>query len=46
LVMHPDTVTKLEKLGPPTPEQQARYDAVLETKRQEWQARKRERRLR
>jgi hypothetical protein len=46
LVVHPDTAKKLEELGPPTPEQQARYDAVLETKRQEWQARKRQRRLR
>lgn len=46
LVMNPRDAQRLEELGPPTPEQQARREAVLERKRQEWIARKRTRRLR
>jgi hypothetical protein len=45
LVMNPRDLERLQQLGPPTAEQQARHDAVLEAKRREWEARKRERRL-
>jgi hypothetical protein len=45
LVMHPDDFAKLEKLPRPTPEQQARHDAVLARKHAEWLARQRTRRL-
>lgn len=46
IVMHPDTLRRLEELGPPTAEQEARHNAVMEAKLQEWKARKRQRRLR
>jgi hypothetical protein len=46
LVMNPRDFERLERLGPPTPEQEARREAVLERKREEWQARRRQRRLR
>jgi hypothetical protein len=46
IVMHPDTLKKLEDLGPPTPEQEARHNAVMAVKLEEWKARKRQRRLR
>jgi len=46
LVMHPDDAARFERLGPPTPAEQARHEAVLARKRDEWQSRQRQRRLR
>lgn len=46
LVMHPDVAARFERLGPPTPAEQARHEAVLARKRDEWQSRQRQRRLR
>ena len=45
LVMSPSNVRRLEELGPPTAEQKARHEAMLERKRHEWLARQRTRRL-
>jgi hypothetical protein len=45
LVMHPDTAKKLEELGPPTPEQNAKLAELRERKRGEALARRRRRRL-
>lgn len=45
IVMNPRDAARLEQIGPPTPAQQARHDAVLERKRAEWLAKKRQRRL-
>ncbi|MDP9376788.1 MAG: hypothetical protein M3P40_04320 [Actinomycetota bacterium] len=46
MVLHPDDLAKLEAAGPPTPEQERRHMEVLARKREEWLARKRDRRLR
>jgi hypothetical protein len=45
MVLHPDDLAKLEAAGP-TPEQERRHLEVLARKREEWMARKRDRRLR
>lgn len=45
MVLHPDDVAKLEAAGPPSPEQEQRHMEVLARKREEWMARKRDRRL-
>lgn len=45
LVMNPRDVERLEKLAPPTPEQEERREAVITKKREAWEARQRERRL-
>jgi hypothetical protein len=44
LVMHPDQVEKLRE-NPPTPEQEARIDAILERRKEEWLASRRRRDL-
>ena len=46
LVLHPDDLARLQSLPPPTPAQIARREAMLERKREDWKAQKRERRLR
>jgi hypothetical protein len=46
MILSPNTFARLQQLPPPTPAQVARHEAVLERKRREWQAQKRERRLR
>lgn len=46
MVIHPADLAKLEAAGPPTPEQERRHMEVLARKREEWMARKRDRRLR
>lgn len=44
IVMHPDQVEKLRE-NPPTPEQEARIDAILSRRREEWLASRRRRDL-
>ncbi|MBM9468406.1 hypothetical protein [Nakamurella leprariae] len=44
IVMHPDQVEKLRE-NPPTPEQEARIDAILARRREEWIASRRRRDL-
>jgi hypothetical protein len=46
LILHPDTWARWQQMPPPTPAQVARHAAMLERKREEWKAQKRERRLR
>ena len=46
LIMNPRDVEKLQALPPPTPEQDARREAVMARKREEWRKRQRTRRLR
>lgn len=46
MVIHPDDYVRLQRLPPPTPAQVARREAMLERKREDWKAQKRERRLR
>jgi hypothetical protein len=45
LVVNPETAAKLEALGGPTPDQQARLDAILTRKKAEADARRRHRTL-
>ena len=44
IIMHPGTVEKLRE-NPPTPEQEARIDAILSRRREEWLASRRRRDL-
>lgn len=45
LVAHPDTAAKLAKLPPWTPEQQVRWDQMIDQKRKEYFAKRRHRQL-
>ncbi len=45
LVVHPDTAAKLAKLPPWTPEQQARWDQMIDEKRKVYFAKRRHRQL-
>ena len=40
LVMNPETLEKIRALGPPTPQQQGRIDAIISRRRDEWNARR------